>query len=102
MIHVTCDLCGKAIRTGEDLHYVVKLEVFAAHEPAGLTEEDLEEDHLEAVSQMLCAMEESGASESLPSPAQARRYDLCCSCRERFLRDPLGKEIIQKFDFSEN
>ena len=101
MIHVSCDLCGKVIRAGEDLHYVVKVEVFAAHEPAGLTEEDLEEDHLEAVSQMLCAMEESGG-EPLPPAAQARRYDLCCSCRERFLRDPFGKETVQKFDFSEN
>ena len=101
MIHVTCDLCGKSIRSGEDLHYVLKVEMFAAHEPDGLTEEDLDEDHLEAVSKMLCEMEESG-TESLPVPAQNRRFDLCGICRERFLRDPLGKNKAEKFDFSEN
>src|SRR2546430_1756791 len=58
MIHVTCDLCGKSIRSGKDPHYVVKVEVFVVHEPPALTEDDLDEDHLEAVSQLLCEMEE--------------------------------------------
>ena len=58
MLHVTCDHCGKQLRAGED-HYVVKIEVFAAHDPAEITEEDLEEDHMEAVSQLLREMEES-------------------------------------------
>jgi hypothetical protein len=102
MLHVTCDLCGKAIRPGEDHHYVVKLEVFASHEPAALSETDLEDDHLEAVSQLLREMDEAGEGEALPAPSQERRYDLCGSCRERFLRDPLGKDAAQKFDFSEN
>ena len=30
------------------------------------------------------------------------RYDLCPECRKKFVRDPLGKEAAQKFDFSEN
>ena len=34
MLHVTCDLCGKELRPGEDHRYVVKLEVFAAPDPA--------------------------------------------------------------------
>src|SRR5262245_53959774 len=101
MIHITCDFCGKAMRSGEDHHYVVKVEVFAAHEPQGLTEADLDDDHLEAVSQLLCDTE--GASEEpLPPTTQQRRFDLCGVCRERFLRDPLGKESAQKFDFSKN
>ena len=100
MIHVSCDLCGKSIRQGDDHHYVLKVEVFAAHEPPPLTEADLDEDHLEAVSEMLCSMEENGEVESRPL-SQQRRYDLCRACRERFLRDPLGKETA-KFDFSEN
>jgi len=101
MIHVSCDLCGKSMRPGEDHHYVLKVEVFAAHEPPPLTEADLDEDHLEAVSEMLCAMEETGEVEDRPL-SQQRRYDLCRDCRERFLRDPLGKDTAQKFDFSEN
>ena len=40
---------------GEDHRYVVKVEVFAAHDPLTLTDADLDEDHLEAVSQLLRA-----------------------------------------------
>ena len=53
MLHVTCDLCGKEIRPGDDHRYVVKIEVYSANDPAEITEADLEEDHMEAVSQML-------------------------------------------------
>lgn len=102
MIHISCDGCGKPIRTGEDNHYMLKVELFAAHEPAPLTEDDLDEDHLDSVSQLLRDMEVSGESEALPPPSQQRRYDLCRACRDRFLRDPLNKETAQKFDFSEN
>ncbi len=41
MLHVTCDLCGKELQASED-HYIVKIEVFAAHDPAGITEADLD------------------------------------------------------------
>ena len=58
MLHVTCDLCGKKLHPGEDPHFVVKVEVFAAHDPAGLTEDDLDEDHMEAFSEMLRELEE--------------------------------------------
>ena len=101
MLHVTCDLCGKELRQGEDHHFVVKVEVFATHDPAGLTEEDLDEDHMEAFSEMLREMEETQA-DHVPPASQELRYDLCSTCRQRFLRDPLGKEAAQKFDFSEN
>jgi len=38
-----CDLCGKQISQEERLRYVVKIEVFAAHDPAELTEEDFDD-----------------------------------------------------------
>jgi hypothetical protein len=79
----------------------VKIEVFAAHDPAEITEADLEEDHMEAVSQLLRDMEDTG-NDALESASQHLRYDLCPECRRRFLRDPLSKDSIQKFDFSEN
>lgn len=105
MLHITCDLCGKELRAGQD-HYVVKIEVFARHDPAELTEADLEEDHMEAVSQLLREMDEQEAAESIEPARQNLRYDLCPECRCRYLRDPLNKELnkeaAQKFDFSEN
>ena len=101
MLHVTCDQCGKELRPGDD-RYVVKLEVFASHDPAELTEADLDEDHMEAVSQMLCAMEDLGETEDVEPTTHHFRFDLCPECRKRFVRDPLSKEGAQKFDFSEN
>lgn len=101
MLHVTCDLCGKELRPGDDQRYVVKVELFAAHDPAEITEEDLDEDHMEAVSQLLREMEENGL-EDIDESQQNFRYDLCASCRTKFARDPLGREVAQKFDFSEN
>ena len=103
MLHVTCDLCGKELHPGDDQRYTVKIEVYAAHDPAELTEADLDEDHMEAVSQLLNEIEEGLTDADAMEPAsQNFRYDLCPECRKRFARDPLGKEGAQKFHFSEN
>src|SRR4051812_41892172 len=101
MVRYTCDLCGKELG-GCHEHFVVKIEVFAAGGPPALAEADLDADHLEAVSQMLS--EAGDDPDALPVPPATRqfRYDLCAPCRKRFERDPLSKEPVQKFDFSEN
>jgi hypothetical protein len=101
MLHFTCDGCGKKLRAGEDRH-VVKIEVFAASSPGALTEADLEEDHMEEVSQLLRDMEVMDDVEMPDSSPRHRRYDLCPDCCKRYLRDPLGRDAAQKFDFSEN
>jgi hypothetical protein len=77
--------------------------VFAAQDPARLTEDDLEDDHMEAVSQLLKEMEENLTEpEDLEPPHKHFRFDLCPECRKKFSRDPLGKEAAQKVAFSEN
>jgi hypothetical protein len=110
MLHVTCDLCGREMRPGED-HYVVKIEVVARN-PGQLTEADLDADHLEAVGELLREMEEDlDAGHEPEPPTQRRRYDLCPECRNHYLHDPLRKEATagpareeaaQKFGFSDN
>jgi hypothetical protein len=103
MQHFTCDLCGKEILAGDDRRYVVKMEVYAAHDPAELTDADLDDDHMEEVSQELAALEDGTADlDDLPPTFKALRYDLCPECHKKFLRDPLNKEAAQKFHFSEN
>jgi hypothetical protein len=102
MLHVTCDLCGKKLQAGEDHRFVVKIEAFAAHDPAEITEADLEEDHMQAVSQLLRDMEDNPGEVEVPPANKSFRYDLCSDCHQKFVRDPLGKEIGQKFDFSKN
>src|SRR3954469_20522141 len=101
MLHITCDLCGKELQASAD-HYVVKIEVFAAHDPAGLTEADLDEDHMEAVSEMLRDLEDADPEELEPTSRQMR-YDLCPACRKKYLEAPLAKDAAgSKLHFSEN
>jgi hypothetical protein len=102
MRHFTCDLCGKEIRPGDAQRYVVRVEVYPARDPGELTEEDLDEDHLEAIGQQLRDMEEGIEAPDLESPRKKFRYDLCPGCQKKYVRDPLAKDIAQKFDFSEN
>jgi hypothetical protein len=102
MLHISCDLCGKQIATLDNGRYVVKIEVFAAHDPAEITEADLDEDHLEEVSQLLRETDQL-ADPDEESPAYKNfRFDLCPACHKKFVRDPMGKEAAQKFDFSKN
>jgi hypothetical protein len=100
MLHFSCDLCGKEMRPGEDDRFVVKIEAYAAHDPAELTEEDLNEDHMEAISQLL--REDDGEDAEVTAAHKNFRYDLCPECHQKFLRDPLGRDAVQKFDFSKN
>ena len=101
MLHVTCDGCGKQLRQTDE-HHVVKIEVFSARDPHELSEDDLDQDHLEAVAELLRQAEEAD-EELSPEPRSTQmRYDLCCACRKRYLRDPLGRETSSKFHFSPN
>ena len=99
MLHFSCDLCGKDLTDGTDARYVVRMEVYAATDPARLTDDDLSDDNLEAVGELL-----RDADDADPEPAPAYKklqYDLCPTCHTKFLADPLNREA-QKFDFSEN
>lgn len=102
MMHFSCDLCGKDMAPGEDQRYVVKIEAFAAEDPAQLVEADLDDDHMEAVSELLQSLEDGGDSPELPAASKHFRYDLCCDCHRRFIRDPLAKEQQHKMYFSKN
>src|ERR1043166_9169294 len=76
MLHVTCDLCGKVLRPGDDQHFVVKVEVYAAQDPAEITEADLDDDHMEAIGELLREMEDSvNEPEDVERPMQHFRYD---------------------------
>jgi hypothetical protein len=102
MVHFSCDLCGKEMCDGQD-RFVVKIEVFAAGEPATLTEADLDEDNLEAVAQQLQDTEDDDTSPADDSSTSNFRFDLCPTCRKRYERAPLARDAsAQKFDFSEN
>jgi hypothetical protein len=102
MVHFTCDLCGKELTASGEGRYVVKIEAYAGFDPTEITEDDLDDDPMEAVAQAL-QRDEALVSEDLATPLnKGFRFDLCPSCYHKFVNDPLGKDAIRSFDFSKN
>jgi hypothetical protein len=102
MVHFTCDLCGKDLTATGDPRYVVKIAAYAGFDPNEITEGDLEDDHMEAVSQLLQREEGISPDDLVAQDYKGFRFDLCHECHGRFLKDPLGKELLRSFDFSKN
>jgi hypothetical protein len=103
MLHFSCDICGKDLPPESAARYVVKMEAYPATDPAELTEEDTDTDHVEEMARLLDEQEELGEDEPTLLPSRKKlQYDLCPSCCRKFLADPLGRENAAKFDFSEN
>src|SRR4051812_9613947 len=102
MVHFTCDLCGKHLAASGDNRYVVKIEAFPGFDPTEITEDDLDDDPMEAVAQIL-QRDEAGSSGEAAAPLhKGFRFALCPACHEKFVKDPLGKESVPSFDFSKN
>jgi len=102
MIHITCDLCGKDLTASGESRYVVRIEAFPGFDPMAITEADLDEDPMEAVSELL-QRDEHLNSEELATPLNKNfRFDLCPCCHKKYLNDPLGREMPRTLDFSKN
>src|SRR3972149_1714149 len=99
MVHYTCDMCGKALLVDEDTRYVVKIEVFAAYDPMELTGEDVEADHLEEISQLVSEMEQMDPKELEEDVYKSFRFDLCPTCRDKYVEDPFGTKMRPRMRF---
>ncbi|MFM8282339.1 MAG: hypothetical protein ACKOCW_02180 [Planctomycetaceae bacterium] len=115
MVHYSCDACKRPIHPHNDVHHVVKIEIFPAvddHFPAvdhhGCDCHHEDADHLEKMEGVLAQhlLEEGGdadrGEDGLDEPRRMLRFDLCDACRERFLRNPLGAALGKQLDFSAN
>ena len=102
MLHFSCDLCGKELLVEEDLRYVAKIEVYAAYDPLEITEDDLEDDHMEQIGELIKSMEHMDQQELEDQVYKSFRFDLCPDCHKKFLKDPLGREASRSVDFSKN
>jgi hypothetical protein len=88
MIRYSCDLCKRELDSQQDLRYVVKIEVYAAFDPAAIVER----------------MEDSADEQIGDDVYQQMRFDLCPECRRKFIKNPLGfkREVAKAFGFSSN
>jgi hypothetical protein len=99
MIQYSCDLCKRPLDPEDDLRYVVKLEVYAAFDRV---EMDDDADNLQEIHEILERMDETNSDQLGDDVYQQLRFDLCPECRKKFLRNPLGRKLIEQFDFSPN
>jgi len=102
MIRYSCDLCKRDLDPEEDLRYVVKVEVYAAFDPAASGDEDDDRDHLQEIQDVLERMEDVENDQIGEDVYQQLRFDLCPECRKKFLKNPLGREVVKAFGFSDN
>jgi len=102
MIRYSCDLCKRELDPHNDLRYVVKIEVFAAFDPASAEVDDDDHDHLEEIQEILERLEDSQSAEIGEEVYQQLRFDLCPECRKKFLKNPLGRKPAKAFGFSSN
>jgi len=103
MIRYCCDLCGTELDPKDDLRYVVKMEVYAAFDPAAVDgEEDDDRDHLEEIQEILERLDDVDDPRIGDDVYQQMRFDLCPRCRRKFVENPLGREVAKAFGFSAN
>ncbi|NBV47442.1 MAG: hypothetical protein EBR86_17845 [Planctomycetia bacterium] len=101
MVHYSCDACKRPIHPQNDVHHVLKIEVFPAVDDLLATDCCDEDDHLEEIQSVLEQGSPDGAGTLDESP-RLLRFDLCDVCRKRFLRNPLGIAPGKQLDFSPN
>lgn len=101
MIHYTCDCCKRSLDPQNEMRYVVRLEVYAALDPV---EEDTSDDrdHLQEIQDILESLDDMDDREISDEVYHHVRFDLCSDCRQRFVKNPLGRAVAQQLDFSQN
>jgi hypothetical protein len=102
MIRYSCDLCKRDLDSEDDLRYVVKIEVYAAFDPAASGEDENDRDHLQEIQDILESLEDADDDLIGDDVYRQLRFDLCPECRKKFLQNPLGREIAKAFGFSSN
>ncbi len=101
MIHIYCDLCQRKIEDSET-RYIVRLETFPADDHSD-PELELEEDrdHLLEIHQALETQQPVEGQDLDEQVFIEMQFDLCPECRRRFMRNPLGRDLVQ-LQFSQN
>jgi len=102
MIRYSCDFCKRDLEPDQDLRYVVKIEIYAALDPAATSEEEEDRDHLEEIQDILERLDDSDCDQIGEDVYQQLRFDLCPECRKKFAKNPLAREVVKAFNFSTN
>jgi len=99
MIHFTCDCCKQLINLDTEVRYVVRMEVFAMAD-ADDADCDDDRDYLQEIEDMLSSGEDDETLEA--GIYEQTRFDLCETCRQEFMQNPLGRATAVQIGFSQN
>ena len=101
MIHYTCDRCKRQIDIADQTRYIVQIDIQSAvDEPLAEAEDDI--DQLTELHQMLEGLTDPGTNGDGSESSHHGRYDLCPECHRQFLKNPLGRDPVLAFGFSNN
>ncbi len=101
MLHYTCDCCKRLINPERELRYVVRVEVYAALDAADDDGDD-ERDHLQEIQDILERLDDADDDQISDDVYHQKRFDLCGECRNRYVKNPLGRLAMQELGFSQN
>lgn len=102
MIHYSCDRCKRRLDPHEDLRYTVKMEACAFMDSADAGEQEDDRDHLLEIHEIIERLDDESCDEIGEEIYRRLRFDLCADCYKKFLRNPVGREPIEQFGFSQN
>ena len=105
MIRYSCDVCKRELDRDNDLRYVAKIEVYAAFDPMSADEDSDDREHLQEIQDILERLDSDAQLDDAQigdDLYQELRFDLCPECRNRFMKNPLGRGAVRAFGFSEN
>ncbi|MGB0583192.1 MAG: hypothetical protein ACPGVU_26200 [Limisphaerales bacterium] len=82
-----CDRCGFPIE-GEELRYIVKIQVYAAPSKIIISEEELNEPK-SAIVETLEQCKEKSAQDHMDDVYKEFQKDLCRRCQQDYIRNPI-------------
>lgn len=101
MIHYSCDRCRRPIEGRDAVRYVVRMEIEATIE-CDDESHDNDKDALLELDEMLVDLEDEMLEYDKSPLCEYKRYDLCPDCYREFVKNPLAREKLVPFGFSQN
>ena len=87
---------------GDDLRYVVRIEIEAKFDVLG-EEPDDDRDHLLELHEILERVDDGEDQPAIDEDVyRKQRFDLCPECYRKFVKNPLGRELSSPLGFSKN
>ncbi|MEC7564073.1 MAG: hypothetical protein VX738_00180 [Planctomycetota bacterium] len=101
MIHYSCDRCKRSINPKTDLRYVVRLETQATMDLPDFEDSEDERDHLLEIEELLDELGEMEVGQATDD-YHKHRYDLCLTCHQEFIKNPISGDKSNRVGFSQN